>query len=94
VYDHPIFELESRSHTAEPLLTEDGSKIRIIITNRAPSTLEVDKVQVCLVGQGQQNVWYTSDAEILTEGENEVVLTSLVSVCFRLVEKSQPADHT
>lgn len=60
--------------------------MRIIIINRAPSTLEVDKVQVCLVGQGQQNVWYTSDAEILTEGENEVVLTSLVSVHFRLVE--------
>jgi hypothetical protein len=71
-----------RSHTAEPLLTEDGSKIRITVTNRAPSTLEIDKIQVCLLGPGQQSVWYISDAEILIEGENEVVLTSLVSGCF------------
>ena len=80
VFEHPIFELGLRSNIAEPLQTIDGSKIRLNVKNLAPSSVEVDCVQVCLVGPGQRDVWFASDSEILVEGDNEVVLTSLVSI--------------
>lgn len=81
VFEHPIFELALRSHTAELLGTQDGSQIRVQVTNLAPSSLEVDRIQVCLLGRDKRSIWYTSNTEILTEGENEIVLNSLVSGC-------------
>jgi hypothetical protein len=75
-----MFQVALASSSAQLLESEDGSNMRIWLTCKAPATLEVDDVRVCLQGPAQATLWFSSGPQTINEGINEIALTTFVSL--------------
>ena len=75
-----MFHVALASSSAQLLESEDGSSMRLWLTYKAPATLEVDDVRVCLRGPAQSTLWFSSGPQTLNEGINEIVVTTFVSL--------------